>query len=59
LSRVATFHVPQKTAREALFEGLHHHRRITPLRFAEEQVYVLGHHHVSNHCKVIAPPDLL
>jgi hypothetical protein len=36
-----------------------HDRRIATLRFAEEEVHVLGHHHVTDNDKTIAAADLL
>jgi len=35
---------------------LHHQRGITALRFAEQKMYLLGHHNVSNHDETITPP---
>jgi hypothetical protein len=46
-------------APQTLFQSLHHDRRIAARRFAEEQVHVLGHDHVTNHDKAIAAADLL
>lgn len=49
----------QQTACKALLDRLHHDRRIAPLRFAEQQMHVFGHHHISGQHKVVAPPHLL
>jgi len=44
---------------EAEFESLHHGSRIFLLRFADQQMYVLGHDHVANDDKLIALAHLL
>jgi len=48
----------EKASGEALFEALHYGRRVATLRFAEEQVHVLRHHHVADDYEVVALPDL-
>jgi hypothetical protein len=42
-----------------LLGGLQHHRWIATLRLAEQQVHMLGHHHVAYYHKVIALSHLL
>jgi hypothetical protein len=50
---------PQESSRESLLESLHHGRRVAALRFAEQQMHMLGHHDVTDDNKAIAPADLL
>ncbi len=45
----------QEAASEALFDGLHDFGWIAPLRFAEQQVDVLGHDHVTNYHEMVSP----
>ena len=42
---------------EALLQHLHHDRRRGLLRFADQQMEVLGHDHVAEHDKAMASPD--
>jgi superfamily I DNA and RNA helicase len=49
----------QQTPRKTLFQSVHHDRRIAALRFAEEQMHVLGHDHITDNDKTIATADLL
>src|ERR1700747_557800 len=44
----------QPAPRKTLFQSLHYDRRIATLRFAEEQMHVLGHDHVTGNDKTIA-----
>jgi len=46
-------------SRKAKFESLHHGRRSLYLRFADQQVNMFGHDHVTGHKKLIAPANLL
>ncbi len=47
----------QHTPREALLHRLHHFRRIALLRFAHQQMNVVGHHNVSHDDKVVTLAD--
>ena len=49
----------QDAPRKTWLERLHYGRRIFLLRFADEQVNVLGHNHVADHHEGIAPAYLL
>jgi hypothetical protein len=49
----------QDAPRKAEFESLHHGRRIRRLRFADQQMYVLGHNHVANYGELMALVHLL
>jgi hypothetical protein len=42
---------------KALLQHLHHDRRRSLLRFADEQMEVFRHDHVSEHNKAVALPD--
>jgi hypothetical protein len=55
----APSHPRQDAARKAHFERLHHCRRVLLLRFAEEQMNVLGHDHVAHDYKLITSAHLL
>ncbi|SRR5579871_1251202 len=46
---------PQYSACEALLHHLHHRRGRAFRRFADQQMNVLGHHHVTHHHEAIAP----
>jgi len=60
LCRVAfLFSRGQDAARKAKFQGLHHRRRSFLLWFADQQVDMLGHDHVTDNDKLMAPSDLL
>jgi len=48
----------QYAPRKAQFERLHHHRKIFLLRFAEQQMNVLRHDHVTDHDQYVALADL-
>ncbi len=49
----------QETPCESLFDGLHDKRWVAALGFAEQEMYVLGHNHVTYDDKTIALADLL
>ena len=55
----ATTHLPQNAARKAEFESLHDSRRSPLLRFANQQMNVLGHDHVADDHELISAPDSL
>ena len=49
----------QKPSRKSKFKSLHHGRRGLYLRFADQEVNVLGHDHVTDDHELIAPAHLL
>jgi hypothetical protein len=49
----------KEPTRKPLLQGFHYSRRITALRFAQQQVHVLRHHNVSQNDEVIPLPHLL
>src|SRR5258706_310864 len=60
LRRVATAsRLRQDAPRKAEFESLHHGRRILLLRFANQQMNMLGHDHVADNDELIALAHLL
>jgi len=48
----------QQTACESLFDGLHDQRWIAAPGFADEQMDVFGHDHISGDGEVVAAPHL-
>ena len=42
-----------------LFQHLHHHGKRAAFRFADEQMYVLGHHHVTGDVAAVPAADSL
>jgi hypothetical protein len=48
-----------QTARNALLEHLQRERRIAFLGLAHQQMDVLGHHHIADHRKLMAPADFV
>ena len=60
LGRIAMSSQPlEKLVREALLQHLHHGRWRALLRFADQQMEVLRHHHISDYDKTVAAADLL
>jgi hypothetical protein len=49
----------QNASRRSQFESLHHGRRSLPLRFADQQMNMFGHDHVTGDDELIAPAHLL
>jgi hypothetical protein len=47
-----------QSARATLFQSLYYLRRISFLRFTDQQMHVLGHHHKTNQRKLISFPDI-
>jgi hypothetical protein len=52
-------HLEKDAARKAEFQSLHHRRRRTLLRFADQQMKVLGHDHVAEDDELIPLSYLL
>jgi len=49
----------QNASRKSKFKSLHHGRRSLYSRFADQQMNVLGHDHVTGNDELIAPANLL
>ncbi len=51
--------LPPQQLRHALFQDLHHRGRRADLRLRDQEMDMLGHHHIANHQELITRPYLI